>query len=54
MFKQVSTVIPGASSVVQVEKNARAAQLPPLSPHQMQESVRIYEKYIKKEIHQQW
>ncbi|MBS4072312.1 aryl-alcohol dehydrogenase-like predicted oxidoreductase [Algoriphagus aquaeductus] len=54
MFKQVGTVIPGASSVDQVEKNIRASQLPPLSPHQMQEAVRIYEKYIKQEIHPQW
>jgi aryl-alcohol dehydrogenase-like predicted oxidoreductase len=54
MFKQVGTVIPGASSAVQVEKNIRASQLPPLSPHQMQEAVRIYEKYIKQEIHAQW
>lgn len=54
MYKQVSTVIPGASSAYQVEKNVRAAQLPPLSPHQMQEAVRIYEKYLKQEIHSQW
>ena len=54
MWKQVGTVIPGASSVDQVERNIRAAQLPPLSPHQMQEAVRIYEKYIKEEVHPQW
>lgn len=54
MFKQVGTVIPGASSVDQVERNVRAAQLPPLSPHQMQEAARIYEKYIKEEVHHLW
>ncbi len=54
MFKQVGTVIPGASNVDQVERNIRAAQLPPLSPHQMQEAARIYEKYIKEEVHHQW
>lgn len=54
MFKQVRTVIPGASSAEQVEKNVRAAQLPPLSPHQMQEAKRIYEEFIKEEIHHQW
>ena len=54
MFKQVSTVIPGASSVTQVEKNVRASRLPQLSPHQMQEAKRIYERYIKGEVHDQW
>ena len=54
MFKQVGTVIPGASGVDQVERNIRAAQLPPLSPHQMQEAARIYEKFIKEEVHPQW
>lgn len=54
MFKQVSTVIPGASSVDQVERNVRAAQLPNLSPHQMQEARMIYERFIKKEVHEQW
>ena len=54
MFKQVSTVIPGASSVEQVEKNVRAAQLPTLSPHQMQEAKRIYVEFIKGEVHHQW
>ena len=54
MFKQVGTVIPGASSVDQVGKNIRASQLPPLSPYQMQEAVRIYEEHIKQEIHPQW
>jgi aryl-alcohol dehydrogenase-like predicted oxidoreductase len=54
MFKQVSTIIPGASSMDQVERNVRAAQLPPLSPHQMQEAARIYEKFIKDEVHSKW
>jgi len=54
MHRQVSTVIPGASSLAQVEQNIRAGQLPPLSPSQMQEAVRIYEQHIKAEIHPQW
>ncbi|TDQ15254.1 aryl-alcohol dehydrogenase-like predicted oxidoreductase [Algoriphagus boseongensis] len=54
MFKQVGTVIPGASTVEQVEKNIRASQLPPLSPHQMQEAVQVYEEFIKPEVHHQW
>ncbi|WP_026951182.1 aldo/keto reductase [Algoriphagus mannitolivorans] len=54
MFKQIGTVIPGASSSAQVEKNVRAAELPPLSQFQMQEAARVYEKYIKEEVHFQW
>lgn len=54
MFKQVSTVIPGASNLNQLNANVRASQLPPLSPHQMQEAARIYEQYIKPEVHHLW
>jgi aryl-alcohol dehydrogenase-like predicted oxidoreductase len=54
MHRQVSTVIPGASSLAQVEQNIRAGQLPPLSPNQMQEASRIYEQYIKAQVHTQW
>lgn len=54
MFEQIGTVIPGASRVEQVEQNVRASQLPPLSPAQMKEASRIYEKYIKSEVHCQW
>ena len=54
MFKQVGTVIPGASNLDQLNSNIRASQLPPLSSHQMQEAVRIYDQYIKSEVHHQW
>lgn len=54
MHRQVSTVIPGASSLAQVDQNIRAGQLPPLSSNQMQEASRIYEQYIKAQVHAQW
>jgi aryl-alcohol dehydrogenase-like predicted oxidoreductase len=54
MFDQVGTVIPGASSVDQLEANVRASDLPDLCDYQMQEAKRIYEKYMKEEIHHQW
>lgn len=54
MHRQVSTVIPGASTIEQVEQNIRAGQLPPLSPNQMQEASRVYEQYIKAEVHPLW
>jgi len=54
MHRQVSTVIPGASSLDQIDQNIRAGQLPPLSPNQMQEASRIYGQYIKAQVHAQW
>ena len=54
MHRQVSTVIPGASTLEQVDQNIRAGQLPPLSPTQMQEASRIYEQHIKAQVHGQW
>lgn len=53
MHRQVSTVIPGASSLAQVDQNILAGQLPPLSTNQMQEASRIYEQYIKTQVHGQ-
>ncbi len=54
MFDQVGTVIPGASSMEQVEKNIVASELPTLTSVQIQEARRIYEKYIKEEVHHLW
>lgn len=54
MFKEVSTVIPGASKLSQLNANVMASEFPTLSPHQMQEASRVYEKYIKEEVHHQW
>ncbi len=54
MFPEVSTVIPGASKVEQIESNSRAAELPALSGAQMQRVQEIYEKYLKPQVHNQW
>lgn len=54
MFDKVGTVIPGASNLDQLNANIKASQLPPLSPLQMKEAVRIYDQYIKSEVHHQW
>ena len=54
MFPEVSTVIPGASRVQQVQPNIQAADLPALTPEQMQGVQRIYEQYIKETVHDQW
>lgn len=54
MHPQVSTVIPGASSKEQMESNASAADISPLSASQMQEVQIIYNDLIKNEVHQLW
>lgn len=54
MFDAVSCAIPGAKRPSQVEDNARAADLPPLSPETMQAVERIYNQRIKPLVHQRW
>ncbi|EON77525.1 Aldo-keto reductase [Lunatimonas lonarensis] len=54
MFPEVSTVIPGASRPEQVVENIRASELPALSTDQMEAVERIYEKYLKADIHPLW
>ncbi|WP_187260893.1 aldo/keto reductase [Pontibacter beigongshangensis] len=54
MFPEVSTVIPGASRPEQVSSNLKAAQLPALSPEQMQGVQQVYDKYIKPAVYNQW
>ena len=54
MFDEVSCVIPGASSVKQIESNIKASELSKLSIEQMDEVKKIYEKYIKKPVHYLW
>ena len=54
MFPQVSTVIPGASSLTQVKSNLEAGQLPPLTKDHMESVKTIYDKYIRPEVHKKW
>ncbi len=54
MFDEVSTVIPGASRAEQVISNSAAASLPPLSPEQMKAVEDIYERLIKRHVHDLW
>ncbi|UCS93071.1 aldo/keto reductase [Echinicola marina] len=54
MFEQVSTVIPGASKVEQVESNVNAGQLSPLSSDQMEKVKDVYNAYIKPTVHHLW
>lgn len=54
MFDAVSCAIPGAKRVEQVEDNAAAADLPPLSPETMQCIREIYDEYVRPQVHQRW
>ena len=54
MFGAVSTIIPGASSPEQATANLEALQTPTLTPEQLVAVNAIYEKYIKKSVHQLW
>ena len=54
MFPEVSTVIPGASKLSQLESNIQASDGVPLTSAQMAIAKEVYEKYIKKEVHLQW
>ena len=54
MFGAVSTVIPGARKVGQVQDNVAAANLSPLSGEQMATVRRVYDTYIRDQVHQRW
>jgi aryl-alcohol dehydrogenase-like predicted oxidoreductase len=54
MKREVSCIIPGASRAEQVHTNIRAMHLRALNEPLLQEIDHIYEKYIKKYVHQLW
>lgn len=54
MQEAVSAVIPGASRPEQVHANVKAAQLPALSPEQMEGVRAIYDRYIRASVHSNW
>ncbi|HEY54200.1 MAG TPA: aldo/keto reductase [Caldilineae bacterium] len=54
MFDAVSTVIPGAKNIRQIEDNAAAADLPPLTDAQMAKVQAVYDRYIREQVHQRW
>jgi len=54
MNRGVTCVIPGAKKPQQVQDNARASDLPDLSPQTMQACAAIYERYIRALVHHRW
>lgn len=53
-FKEVSCIIPGASKMDHVLSNLSVFDQDALSPEQIAAMNNVYEKYIKKEVHQLW
>jgi aryl-alcohol dehydrogenase-like predicted oxidoreductase len=54
MFPAITCAIPGGKRPAQVEENAKAADLPPLSNEAMNQIRQIYEGQIKPLVHQYW
>ena len=53
-FDAVSCIIPGASSPAQVASNMKCFSLPDFTVGQLMQMHAVYEKYIKKDVHQLW
>lgn len=54
MFDAVSCAIPGGKTPHQVEDNIAASRLPPLSEQTMTAIRRIYDDYIRAQVHHRW
>jgi aryl-alcohol dehydrogenase-like predicted oxidoreductase len=54
MFDAVTCAIPGAKRPEQVEENARAADLPPLTAETMQATEKIYDDNLRDLVHYLW
>jgi aryl-alcohol dehydrogenase-like predicted oxidoreductase len=54
MFPAVTCAIPGAKRPEQVDENARAADLPPLTPEAMSAIEDVYNQQIRPQVHQYW
>ena len=54
MFDAISCAIPGGKRPSQVADNARASDLPPLSPDVMERIRSIYDTKIRPLVHQRW
>jgi len=53
-FPEVSCIIPGASKVEHLKSNLQAVELPSLTEDEKVAVNHIYDKYIKKHVHQLW
>jgi aryl-alcohol dehydrogenase-like predicted oxidoreductase len=51
---EVSTVIPGASKVEHLHSNLSVHEIPDLTEDQVKQMNKVYEEYLKEEVHQRW
>ena len=54
MFDAVTCAIPGGKRPSQVEDNAHASDLPPLSDEAMQKVRELYNTRLRAQVHQRW
>lgn len=54
MFPEISCVIPGASKPQQLNDNLLVENLADLNPDEMETIQKIYEQYVKADVHQLW
>lgn len=54
MFDAVTCVIPGAKRPAQAEDNCSSADLPGLSDETMNKVRKIYDRYIREQVHHRW
>ncbi len=54
MWDAVSCAIPGARTVAQAVENARAADLPPISPETLTAVERVYDAHVRRHVHAKW
>ena len=54
MFNAVTCAIPGGKTPRQVEDNAQASGLPPLTDAGMAVVRRVYDRYARPQVHQRW
>ncbi len=50
----VSVVIPGARNPQQVAGNAGAADLPPLTDEQRRAVAEVYDRHVRRHVHDRW
>ncbi len=54
MYDAVSTIIPGAKTLQQVEDNCAASDLPAFGNKQMAQVQAVYDSLIREQVHQRW
>jgi aryl-alcohol dehydrogenase-like predicted oxidoreductase len=54
MFPEVTAAIPGARTPRQIEENVRATELAPLSDAVMARVREVYDRHLRRKIHERW